>query len=50
MRILLSHKNSWQAIRSIKNPGIGVSLWQKFNDISFQISDNGAKVEDNLLE
>lgn len=43
-------KNSWQAVRSIKNPEICVSLWQKSNEISVQISDNGPKVEDNLLE
>lgn len=43
-------KNSWQAVENIKNPEICVSLSQKANEISIQISDNGPAVEDCLIE
>lgn len=43
-------KNSWQAVQSIKNPEIYVSLSQSSTEISIQISDNGPTVDDNLIE
>lgn len=43
-------KNSWQAVQSIKNREIYVSLSQNSNEISIQISDNGPTVDDNLIE
>lgn len=43
-------KNSWQAVQSIKNPEIYVSLSQSPTEISIQISDNGPTVDDNLIE
>lgn len=43
-------KNSWQAVQSIKNPEIYVSLSQSPTEISIQISDNDPTVDDNLIE
>lgn len=43
-------KNSWQAVQSIKNPEIYVSLSQSSDEISIQTSDNGPSVDDHLIE